>query len=509
MIGCSVQAGWPIIVLRPGDRRHEWRRWIWRDAGSRRQALRGGLALMVTIGFPSGRQAQEIKYGSRGKDIPGSVGIVSGSQLDFTLNGYFTEGATDNRHSGRWTAMLSEGRINITHNSESIKGGEEIMFTPVEGNISGFTLHAVTIGVDFHWQRDEDQSFTGKLKFIIEKGKLTAVNILSVEDYLLSVISSEMSATSSPELLKAHAVISRSWLLAQIEKTTRLKGGGERYNASSMTGAELTRWYDREDHVRFDVCADDHCQRYQGITRASTPEVEQAINETYGQVLMYDDNICDARYYKCCGGITELFENVWEPVNHPYLQKIIDYDRAPGGFDTDLTAEENAVRWITGNPPAFCNTSDKQILSQVLNSYDQETNDFYRWQVTYTREELSDLVKERTGIDFGLINDLIPQTRGTSGRIIRLLIKGEKKSLIIGKELEIRKSLSKSHLYSSAFYVEKCHDDSGLKFILHGAGWGHGAGLCQIGAAVMGASGYTYKQILTHYFKSANLKKIY
>ena len=438
-----------------------------------------------------------------------SVGIVSGSDLAFTLNGTFTDSVSGGIQTGRRTARVSDGRITIINGDHFTEAGEEVTFTPAEGNSAGFTLHAVTIGVDFHWQRDEDQSFTGKLKFIIENGKLTAVNILSVEDYLLSVISSEMSATSSAELLKAHAVISRSWLLAQMDKTARLKAGAEKYTTSFMTEKELTKWYDREDHSNFDVCADDHCQRYQGITRASTPEVEQAINETYGLVLMYGDAVCDARFYKCCGGITELFENVWEPVSHPYLQMVIDNDRAPGGFETDLTREENAVRWIKGNPPAFCNTNDREVLSQVLNNYDQETTDFYRWKVIYTQQELSDLVRSRTGIDFGTITDLEPLTRGVSGRIIRLKIKGDKKELIIGKELEIRKSLSKSHLYSSAFYVEKSVDATGLRFILHGAGWGHGAGLCQIGAAVMGAAGYSYEQILIHYFKNANLKKIY
>ncbi len=438
-----------------------------------------------------------------------SVGIVSGSDLTFTLNGNFHDTASGGIQTGRRTARVSNGRITVINGDQVTEAGEEVTFTPDEGNSAGFTLHAVTIGVDFHWQRDEDQSFTGKLKFIVENGKLTAVNILSVEDYLLSVISSEMSATSSAELLKAHAVISRSWLLAQMDKTARLNAGAEKYTTSFMTEEELTKWYDREDHSNFDVCADDHCQRYQGITRASTPEVEQAINETYGLVLMYGDAVCDARFYKCCGGITELFENVWEPVSHPYLQMVIDNDLAPAGFETDLTREENAVRWIKGNPPAFCNTNDREVLSQVLNNYDQETTDFYRWKVIYTQQELSDLVNSRTGIDFGTITDLEPLTRGVSGRIIRLKIKGDKKELIIGKELEIRKSLSKSHLYSSAFCVEKSVDTAGVKFILHGAGWGHGAGLCQIGAAVMGAKGYSYEQILIHYFKNANLKKIY
>lgn len=438
-----------------------------------------------------------------------SVGIVSGSDLTFTLNGNFHDTASGRLQTGRRTARVSNGKITVINGDQVTQAGEEVTFTPAEGNSAGFILHAVTIGVDFHWQRDEDQSFTGKLKFIVENGKLTAVNILSVEDYLLSVISSEMSATSSAELLKAHAVISRSWLLAQMDKTARLKAGAEKYTTSFMTEKELTKWYDREDHSNFDVCADDHCQRYQGITRASTPEVEQAINETYGLVLMYGGAVCDARFYKCCGGITELFENVWEPVSHPYLQMVIDNDRAPAGFETDLTLEENAVRWIKGNPPAFCNTNDREVLSQVLNNYDQETTDFYRWKVIYTQQELSDLVKSRTGIDFGTITDLEPLTWGVSGRIIRLKIKGDKKELIIGKELEIRKSLSKSHLYSSAFCVEKSVDTAGVKFILHGAGWGHGAGLCQIGAAVMGAKGYSYEQILIHYFKNANLKKIY
>ncbi|MCI0523326.1 MAG: SpoIID/LytB domain-containing protein [Bacteroidales bacterium] len=438
-----------------------------------------------------------------------SVGIVSGSELSFTLNGKYTCKTCEVTQTGKHTARISNGRIIIVNGEQAIEAEEEVTFTPEEGASSGFTLHAVTIGVNFHWQRDEDQSFTGKLKFIIEEGKLTAVNILSVEDYLLSVISSEMSATSSSELLKAHAVISRSWLLAQMDKTAKLKAGAEKYTTTFITGKELTKWYDREDHSNFDVCADDHCQRYQGITMASTPEVEHAINETYGLVLMHGGAVCDARFYKCCGGITELFENVWEPVSHPYLQMLIDNDRMPAGFETDLTREENAVMWIKGNPPAFCNTNDREILSQVLNSYDQETSDFFRWKVSYTQQELSDLVRSRSGIDFGLITDLEPLSRGVSGRIIRLKIKGDKRELIIGKELEIRKSLSKSHLYSSAFYVEKSVDATGARFILHGAGWGHGAGLCQIGAAVMGARGYSYEQILMHYFKNAYLKKIY
>ena len=436
-----------------------------------------------------------------------SVGIVSGRGITFTLNGYFT--VNGNRFTGQWTALFNEGRIFLNDGTKVIEAGSEITFVPENAESNNFTLHAVTIGVAFHWQRNENQTFRGDLRFIIENDRITAVNILPVEEYLLSVISSEMSATSSAELLKAHAVISRSWLLAQMEKTARLKAGEEKYKTSIVTDTEITRWYDREDHNNFDVCADDHCQRYQGITRASTPVVEEAVRETSGEVLMNDGQICDARYSKCCGGITELFENAWEPLSHPYLQKVIDNKYMPSGFSDDLTIEANAVKWIMGVPDAFCNTKDKKTLRQVLNNYDQETNDFFRWKVTYSQRELSTLVREKTGIDFGMISDIEPVTRGTSGRIVRLRIKGERKTMIIGKELEIRKALSKTHLYSSAFFVEKRIEKGETHFILHGAGWGHGVGLCQIGAAVMGASGYSYRSILLHYFVNSTLKKIY
>src|SRR5665647_355182 len=399
-----------------------------------------------------------------------SVGIVSGSGLTFTLNGHFTESADGGNISGQWTVLIREGRILLKDKSAFVEAGNEITLAPSDPEHDCFTLHAVTIGVAFHWQRNEDQTFRGRLKFIVENDRVTAVNILSVEDYLLSVISSEMSATSSAELLKAHAVISRSWLLAQMEKTARLKAGEGKYTTSIITDTEITRWYDREDHRNFDVCADDHCQRYQGITRASTQIVEQAVRKTAGEVLMYDGLICDARYSKCCGGITELFENAWEPVSHPYLQKITDSKELPADFNTDLTLETNAVEWINGAPDAFCNTNDKKTLSQVLNNYDQETNDFFRWKVIYPQKELSTLVREKTGIDFGTITELEPVTRGTSGRIVRLRIKGERKIMIIGKELEIRKALSKTHLYSSAFVVEKRLGGGETHFILHGAG---------------------------------------
>jgi SpoIID/LytB domain protein len=438
-----------------------------------------------------------------------SVGIVSGKGLTFTLHGNYLTGDGKRKLSGMYTAVAENGTLLFRDEAEVIRPGEKVILTPSAFESCSFTLHAVTIGVNFHWQRNEDQTFRGNLKFILRGDEVTAINILPLEDYLVSVISSEMSATSSRDLLSAHAVISRSWLLAQIDKTLRLSDTVEKYRTSFVTEDEITRWYDREDHRDFDVCADDHCQRYQGITRASTAAVEEAVRETRGEVLMYNDFICDARYSKCCGGATELFENTWEPVTHPYLRKVIDAADDSGTPDTDLTSEENAVEWINANHYAFCNTSDRQILSQVLNNYDQETNDFFRWTITYHQYELSDLVRERTGIDFGRITALEPLERGTSGRIFRLRITGDNKSMVIGKELEIRKALSKSHLYSSAFWVEKVEDHDQTSFVLHGAGWGHGVGLCQIGAAVMGAAGYTYMQILNHYFVDAEIKKLY
>ena len=207
--------------------------------------------------------------------------------------------------------------------------------------------------------------------------------------------------------------------------------------------------------------------------------------------------------------MVEVFENVWEPVNHPYLQKVVDSDKDPIGFDLDLKNETASEAWILGNPDAFCNTHDKKVLSQVLNDYDQETNDFYRWSVIYRQKEISELIHKRIGIDFGLVMDFIPIERGESGRLIKLKIVGTKKIMIIGKELEIRKALSESHLYSSAIIFDKKEIDGEVVFILEGAGWGHGVGLCQIGAAVMGEKGYLYKEILNHYFKGVELEKRY
>lgn len=378
---------------------------------------------------------------------------------------------------------------------------------------ASFDLIDVVIGIDFHWERKETQRFKGALKFIVENGKVRAINILRVEDYLLSVISSEMSATASDELLKAHAVISRSWLLASMSTNSSEKLVTNETHTMREAANEtiVEKWYERDAHVDFDVCADDHCQRYQGITRASTAAVARAIQATRGQVLMFDNQICDARYSKSCGGVSETFENCWAPMHHPYLTKIIDNPRPPVGFSLDLNVERNADVWIRKSPEAFCNTHDKEILLQVLNNYDQETTDFYRWTQSYTQMELAELLKKRSGIDFGQIVDLVPVLRGESARMVKLRIVGTLRTVVVGKELEIRKWLSPSHLYSSAFVVDKSNIVDGIpqQFTMHGAGWGHGVGLCQIGAAVMGAQGYVYQEILLHYFKGADLKCVY
>ena len=431
------------------------------------------------------------------------VGIFNEPEVKFVLYGKYRVG--DTIAEGECLASVSGGKV--------LWDGKEydnVLFTPSDEENDCFELKDVTIGVNFHWERKENQKFRGALSLIVENDRVTAINVLSVEEYLLSVISSEMSATASLELLKAHAVISRSWLLAQIEKNKNIIKENTHYCACHQDENELVKWYDREDHVNFDVCADDHCQRYQGITRASTQTVREAIKATWGQVLTYDGKLCDARFSKCCGGVYEEFENCWEPVHYPYLVARRDSEH-PLDFP-DLTVEENAKEWILSSPQAFCNTTDAEILSQVLNNYDQETADFYRWKVEYSQEELSALIKNRSGIDYGEILDLVPVERGKSGRLVRMKIVGSKKQLTIGKELEIRRTLSPSHLYSSAFIVDK-HDVNAAgvpqKFVLTGAGWGHGVGLCQIGAAVMGAKGYNYKEILLHYFIDANISTLY
>ena len=432
-----------------------------------------------------------------------SVGIVNAQEIHFTLNGnYFAKGETVD---GDQVVSFSEGGILWNGNLY-----RELTFTPQDDNNS-FSLYDVTIGINFHWERQETQVFMGTLKLVVEEEKIVAINILPVEDYLTSVISSEMSANSSLELLKAHAVVSRSWLFAQIEKRKAMSGKDEGFFSFIKTKDEYIRWYDREDHTIFDVCADDHCQRYQGITKATSPTVAEAVKATRGRLLMYNNKVCDARFSKCCGGATEEFEYCWEDKHYPYLSAVRDAEEEENRPLPDLTKEEEAEHWIRKAPKSFCDTHDKKILSQILNNYDQETTDFYRWKVRYTQEELAELIRTNTKSDYGDIIDLIPVQRGPSGRICKLKIVGSLKTMTIGKELEIRRTLSASHLFSSAFVVDKGNLKDGVPqwFLLSGAGWGHGVGLCQIGAAVMGEKGYSYEEILLHYYKGADIRKFY
>lgn len=411
-----------------------------------------------------------------------SVGIVGAESITFTLNGYGEDGSSR-------TATIHNGLIQYDG-----KAHTRLCFKPQSPDDS-FSLMDVVIGVNFHWQRLETQTFRGSLRLLADGGKIWAINDLPVEDYLESVISSEMSAQSSLPLLMAHAVISRSWLMSQID-------GNTAPNTQASHGDAFIRWYDHTDHTLFDVCADDHCQRYQGITKETSTNVAEAIRRTRGELLTYGDEICDARFSKCCGGAMEEFQYCWDDTPKPYLKGIGD---TPEETIPDLTVEENARQWILSSPKSFCNTTDKRILSQVLNDYDQETTDFYRWRVSYTQEELSKLVEKKLGAGLGIITDMRPLKRGTSGRICELRITGTKKTIVVGKELEIRRALSESHLYSSAFVVEK----QGDSFTLIGAGWGHGVGLCQIGAAVMGDKGYAYDEILRHYYPGAEIEKVW
>lgn len=432
-----------------------------------------------------------------------NVGIITGKEISLILNGKF--------NTGEGYTYTGELRASVTADGKILLNGNEteaIEFIPQEDNCS-FTLHNVTIGISYHWERQEEQTFIGTLKLISDGENVIAVNVLPVEDYLVSVISSEMSATSSLEFLKSHAIISRSWLLAQIENRDKKTVHKSLQQNIQDDKDCLIRWYDREDHTLFDVCADDHCQRYQGITKASNPSVAKAVKETEGMVLMYGDEICDARFSKCCGGVSETFDTCWEDKDYPYLQPVSD--NTDNQTIPDLSIEENAEKWIRSTPEAFCDTHDVNVLRQILNNYDQETTDFYRWKVEYSQKEISELIHRKTGIDFGEIKDLIPMQRGKSGRISKLKIVGTRRSMVIGKELEIRRALSESHLFSSAFVVDKTDvtDSVPSEFIITGAGWGHGVGLCQIGAAVMGEKGYSYNKILLHYYRNAEIRKLY
>ncbi len=447
----------------------------------------------------------------KGKQPNVNVGIVSGQKIHFSLNKPYL--AKGEMVTGEQEVAFSEGGILWNGNQYS-----SLTFHPQSADAS-FSLSDVTIGVNFHWERKETQTFLGTLHFVVESDKICAINELPVERYLESVISSEMSATSSLELLKAHAVISRSWLLAQMKKRREVAESGNNFFSFVKKDDRLIRWYDREDHTFFDVCADDHCQRYQGITKETSPHVAEAIRQTKGQILMDGDDICDARFSKCCGGVTEEFQYCWEDTPKNYLSSVRDIIQGVKSAGTaapaplpSLQDEAAADAWIRSNPPAFCNTTDKKILSQVLNDYDQETADFYRWKVTLTQEKLKQLLDEKLKMNFGDILDLQAEERGKSGRISKLRIVGTEKTFVIGKELEIRRALSDTHLYSSAFVVDRCDiDEKGVpqRFDIIGAGWGHGVGLCQIGAAVMGEEGFDYDAILLHYYQGAEIKKVY
>lgn len=444
------------------------------------------------------RNALETCFNRRQNEV--SIGLMTEAEIKVNFRSSYsgTEGLE--------TFTAEGGRIVWNGKSYS-----ELIFIPDDYPSASFELKGVTIGVNFHWQRKENQIFRGSLKLLPVDDKVLAINVIGVEDYLYSVISSEMSGKGSPEFLKAHAVISRSWLLA------RPTISGKKISPVKNNKDKNIKWYDRDDHTLFDVCADDHCQRYQGLVRSGDKNVAAAIDGTWGEVLKYGGEICDTRFSKCCGGISERFDTCWEDKNYPYLKPVRDVDHAGNSSMPDLSVEENARKWILDRPESFCNTSDRLLLEKIMNSYDVETADFYRWKVEYSQKEISALVKKRSGIDFGDIIALTPEKRGASGRICELEIKGTLRTMVIGKELEIRRTLSESHLYSSAFIVdtEGAEDskDGSLKvparFILRGAGWGHGVGLCQIGAAAMGEKGYNYKEILLHYFSGASLEKVY
>lgn len=441
---------------------------------------------------------------NKGKQPDVTVGIVSAQKIHFSLNKPYL--AKGEKVLGEQVVEFSEGGVLWNGNQYS-----QLTFHPQSADAS-FSLSGVTIGVNFHWERKETQTFLGTLRFVVESDKIVAINELPVEKYLESVISSEMSATSSLELLKAHAVISRSWLLAQMKKRREVAESGNNFFSFTKKEDTLIRWYDRDDHTLFDVCADDHCQRYQGITKETSPHVAEAIRQTKGQILMDGEEICNARFSKCCGGITEEFQYCWEDTPKTYLTAVRDIALGVEHTLPNLTNEEEAEKWIRFNPPAFCNTQDKKILSEVLNDYDQETVNFYRWKETLSQEKLQQLIADKLKMDLGAILDMKAVERGKSGRISKLQIIGTEKTFTIGKELEIRRTLSDSHLLSSAFVVDKYDkDEQGVpqRFELIGAGWGHGVGLCQIGAAVMGEQGYHYDAILLHYYQGAEIKKLY
>jgi len=438
------------------------------------------------------------------------VGILSDNKIEFGLYGNYSAYGFNQTFNGVINAEFKDDKIICKFEQKTLEISEEIQFNPLNERIDYFLFREVKIGQNFHWENKENERFRGSLLLKKWEDKIVVINLINIEDYLRSVISSEMSDKSTIQVLKAHAVVSRSWILSHIN-TGELKKKKIEPKLEKQKNTEHITWIKRQEHVLYDVCSTDHCQRYHGITKLSTGMALRAVNETKGLVLTYKDSICDTRYSKCCGGVSESFENVWEPEKIEYLTSVIDYKYEPENYSLNFSDEKCAEKWILNSPTAFCNTTDKTKLSNILVNYDQKTNDFYRWKVKYSQKELAKIINEKTGTNFGNIIDLIPVKRGASSRLIRLKIIGSKKTLIVGKELEIRRILSHTHLYSAAIVIKKENIKDGIpqKFIFYGAGWGHGVGLCQIGAAVMSAEGYKFDEILSHYFSKAILKKIY
>lgn len=442
-----------------------------------------------------------------------AVGLMTSVEtVSFELNGEFADSGGVRFVAGSYQAVTACSRVEIVAaDGRRFSAGDEIKLVPVEVG-SSFIVRDVVIGIDFHWEQKQDQQFQGALRLKLGADKrLTVINEVPVEAYLTSVISSEMSATADAELLKAHAVISRSWLLAQMTPWKRARVKSEPKIEIVNGERQLIRWYDQEAHTDFDVCADDHCQRYQGVTKATSRMVFDAIQATFGRVLEFDGELCDARFSKSCGGMTESFDAAWANERLAYLAVSYDGESFPAEFALPLTDDANAEKWIRQSPPAFCNTTDPKVLGKILPDFDQATRDFYRWRVVIAQEELQELLQRKLGIEFGAIHRLEPVERAESGRLVKLRIVGESETLIIGKELEIRRALSPSHLYSSAFVIETSGNSSEIpeSFTLIGAGWGHGVGLCQIGAALMAEQDYGFEQILAHYYRVARLQKLY
>ncbi len=442
-----------------------------------------------------------------------AVGLMIGVETaSFELNGEFASAGGARFVAGSYQAVMACSRVEIVAaDGRRFSAGDEIKLVPVDES-SSFVVRDVIIGIDFHWEQKQDQQFQGALRLKLGADKrLTVINEVPVEAYLTSVISSEMSAMADAELLKAHAVISRSWLLAQMTPWKRARVKSDAKIEVVNGERQLIRWYDQETHTDFDVCADDHCQRYQGVTKATSPMVFDAIQATFGRVLTFSEELCDARFSKSCGGMTESFDAAWADERRAYLAVSFDGKNFPTEFALPLTDEANAESWIRSSPPAFCNTTDPKVLGKILPDFDQATRDFYRWRVTIAQEELQELLRRKLGIEFGTIRKLEPVKRAESGRLVKLRIVGERETLVIGKELEIRRALSPSHLYSSAFVIETSGNGSAApeNFTLIGAGWGHGVGLCQIGAALMAERGYSFEQILAHYYRGARVQALY